>query len=300
MLIGAHISAAGGVINAPDNAKKHGAECYQFFSRSPQGGKASKLTDSIIKEFKEKNKKYKFEDYYIHAPYYINLASSKNNIYFGSISVLREELERGTRLGAQGMMFHIGSAKDMPSRDAIYRVSKGLREVVKGYKGSCQPLLEISAGAGNIIGDSFEEIAEIIKKVEGGSGLALGSAKSRNAAPGRTWSQQGFGVCFDTAHAFASGYDLRDKKSVTKTFNEFDKIIGLKRLKLIHVNDSKTDLGSRKDRHEHIGKGKIGLAGFKAIIQNKKLKKINLILETPTDAGILKDIKLLKRLRDTR
>jgi len=282
MNIGAHISAAGGVQNAPINAYHHGAECYQFFSRSPQGGKAPELTPQIIKEFKENNKKYNLKNFYIHAPYYINLASSKNKIYYSSISVLKEELDRGAKLGAQGMMFHIGSAKDLGQKEAIKKVIGAIKEIIKDYQGACQPLLEISAGAGLIIGDSFEKIAEIIKKSE--------TAETKNL----------LGVCFDTAHAFESGYDLREKKAVHQTFGQFHKLIGLKRLKVIHANDSKTDLGSHSDRHEHLGYGKIGFIGFSAIIKYFKAKKIpmDFIMETPTDEGILKDIKLLKKFRD--
>lgn len=282
MKIGAHFSAAGGVPNVPINAQQSNAECYQFFSRSPRGGQAPKLTSEIIKKFKKNNKKYNFKNYYIHAPYYINLASSKNRIYYSSISVLKEELARGTKLGAKGMMFHIGSAKDLGQTQAMKKVINGTKEIIKGYAGSCQPLLEISAGAGLIIGDTFEEIAEIIKKTE--------TTKSKNI----------LGVCFDTAHAFESGYDLRDKETVTKTFNQFHELINLKRLKVIHANDSKTDLGSHRDRHEHLGYGKIGKKGFEEIIKYFKKKKINMdfIMETPTDKGIIKDIKFMKKLRD--
>ncbi len=281
MNIGAHISAAGGVQNAPINAYHHGAECYQFFSRSPQGGQAPELTPNIIKEFKENNKKYGFKNFYIHSPYYINLASSNNRIFYASIKVLRQELDRGSQLGVKGMMFHIGSAKDLGQQQAMAKVVKGLKGVIKNYTGSCQPLLEISAGAGLIIGDTFEEIAELIKRTE--------TIKNKRI----------FGVCFDTAHAFESGYDLRDNKSVQKTFNQFNKLIGLKRLKVIHANDSQTDLGSHHDRHAHIGYGKIGKPGFQAIFNYFKKKKIKMdfILETPTDQGILKDIKLLKKMK---
>ena len=179
-------------------------------------------------------------------------------------------------------MFHIGSAKDLGQKQAITRVVKGLKEVVKNYTGSCQPLLEISAGSGMIIGDTFDEIAEIIKKTE--------TKKNKNI----------LGVCFDTAHAFASGYDLRNQKAVNQTFSKFNKIIGLKRLKVIHANDSKTDLDSHRDRHEHIGKGKIGKQGFQSIFNYLKKKKIamDFILETPTNEGILKDIKLLKKMKN--
>jgi len=274
MKIGAHVSAAGGVQNAPLNAHKLGCECYQFFSRSPQGGDALKLSQEIIKKFKENNKKYNFKDFYIHAPYYINLASSKKNIYYGSIAVLREELERGSQLGAKYLMTHLGSAKDLGDQKAIQQTTKGISEVLKNYIGSCGFLIEISAGSGQIIGNTFEEIAKILSKLK-----------------------NKINICYDTAHAFESGYDIRDKKSVKNTLNEFDKIIDLDKLKLIHINDSKTDLGSRVDRHEHIGKGKIGLNGFNALINNKKLQNINLILETPADNLRINDIKILKDLR---
>ncbi len=283
MKIGAHISAAGGVQNAPINAHKIGCECYQFFSRSPRGGKAPELSQEIVKKFQSNNKKYNLNNYYIHAPYYINLASSNNRIYYGSISVLREELERGTKLKAKGMMFHPGSAKDLGGKTAKQKVVKGLKEIIKGYQGSCQLLIEISAGAGMVIGDSFNEIGELIKKTE--------TKSTKNM----------LGVCFDTAHAFASGYDLRDSKAVKKIFDEFDKLIGLNRLKLIHVNDSKTQLNSRKDRHANLGEGEIGLRGFEAIIKEKRLNKIDLILETPGgEADRKKDIKKLKQIRDKK
>ncbi|MBU4482439.1 deoxyribonuclease IV [Patescibacteria group bacterium] len=274
MLIGAHISSAGGLQNAPKNAHNIGCGVFQFFSRSPRGGKALELSVEVVREFRENMKKYKQKECYIHAPYYINLASSKKNIYHGSISVLREELERGSKLGAKYLMTHLGSAKDLGHEKSIKQVAKGISEILKNYKGSCEFLMEMSAGSGQIIGDTFEEIAEILKLVE-----------------------KKLGICYDTAHAFESGYDMRDRKSVKKTLNEFDKILGLDKLKLIHINDSKTDLGSRVDRHEHIGKGKIGLEGFKALLSNKKLKNINLILETPGDEERISDIKILKNLR---
>jgi len=289
MNIGAHISAAYGVANAPLNAKEFGCECYQFFSRSPQGGLAKPLDESEIKKFKEYNKKFGFKNFYIHAPYFINLASTKNNVYHGSISVLHEELERGSVLGAKYLMTHLGSAKELGKKESLKKVIIGIEEILKDYHGSTEFLIEISAGAGEIIGDTFEEINLIIQNskacLELDSGLKI---------------QNSLGVCFDTAHAFESGYDLSSKSAVKKTFDEFDKIIGLKYLKLIHINDSKTALGSHIDRHEHLGFGKIGLEGFQAIVKEPRLKNIDLILETPTDKGIKKDIKLLKKLRDLK
>ncbi|MFH1890721.1 MAG: deoxyribonuclease IV [Candidatus Kuenenbacteria bacterium] len=281
MYIGSHISSAGGVQNAPQNSSAIKGEVFQFFSRSPRGGQAPELTHKIITEFQDNMRKYKQKECYIHAPYYINLASEKNNIYFGSISVLREELERGSKLGAKYMMTHLGSAKDLGEKQAIKKVARGISEVLRGYQGATQFLIEMSAGTGMIIGDTFEEIAEILKNLK----FEIKNPQSK------------IGICFDTAHAFESGYDLRDKKSVKKTFDDFNKILGLKKLKLIHLNDSKTDLGSRRDRHEDIGKGKIGLAGFRALMADKRLKDIDLILETPTQTIDRKNINIIKKLR---
>ena len=287
MFIGAHISAAGSVANTPLNAKKQGCECYQFFSRPPQGGQAPLLSENEIGKFKNNNKKYGFNRYYIHAPYFINLASANNRIYHSSISVLKKELERGSLLGAKFLMTHLGSARDLGEAEALKKVIRGIEKVLTGYTGSTQFLIELSAGSGQIIGDSFKEISHIIKEIE--------KSKIIN-------HQSKINVCFDTAHAFESGYDLRDGQAVKKTFAEFDKTTGLEKLKLIHLNDSKTALGSRSDRHADIGDGEIGLAGFSALIKfikNKKLD-IDLILETPTESRRKNDIQTLKSFRDKK
>ena len=276
-LIGAHVSGAGDLALAPLRAHQAGCECFQFFSRPPQGGPAKKITAKIANEFKINCRRYDLESY-IHAPYYINLASAKNNIYYGSIGVLKDELKRGNELGVKYLMTHLGSAKDLGEKAGIQKVIAGINEILKDYQGETQFLIEMSAGSGMIIGDTFEEVAYIINKL-----YAI--------------SHKPIGICFDTAHAFASGYDLRDEKSVKNTFKKFDKILGLKKLKLIHANDSGAELGSHKDRHAHIGEGQIGLEGFKAIVAFAKKRKINLILETPHDKRLTEDLKILKKLR---
>jgi len=276
MLIGSHVSAGGGIDKAPARAAKVGAEVFQFFSRSPQGGKAPELTPALIKKFKAECKKHKLKEWYIHSPYFINLASTNNRIRYGSISVLRQELERGSLLDARYMMAHLGSAREVGQAKGIKMCIEGINKILDGYKGTCRSLIEISAGAGEIIGDEFQEIAKIIKGVK-----------------------KPIGVCFDTCHAFSSGYDLRDKKALKQTLKDFHKFIGIGKLKLIHANDSKTELGSHRDRHEHIGKGKIGLAGFHAILHEPRLKNINVILETPktSEKDDINNIKTLKKLR---
>ncbi len=276
MLFGAHVSIAGGIFNAPLNAAKIGCEVFQMFSRSPHGGPVKPLTPDIVAVFKQNMELCAQRECYIHAPYFINFASANNRIRYGSISVIRQELERGSLLGAKYVMVHLGSFKDLGEKEGFKQLIAGLAETLKGYKGSTEFLIEITAGAGQIIGDTFEELAEIIFHPK---------LKKYN-----------IGVCWDTQHAFASGYDCRTPEAVKKTLAAFDKTIGLDKLKMAQCNDSKTELGSHVDRHEHIGEGRIGLAGFKAIVGNKDFQRINFVLETEHDK-VVKDLTILKELR---
>ena len=273
MYFGAHVSVAGGLVNGPLNASKAGCEVFQFFSRSPQGGPAPLITPEIADIFQQTCRETEMKEWVIHTPYYINFASEEGRTRGNSIRIVREELERGTLLGAKYVMFHPGSAKDVGKEEAIKHVIDGLKKVYDKYDGTTQLLVEISAGAGMVIGDTFDEVAAILDGV----------------------GHDELGVCFDTAHAFASGYDLRTKEAVDATFKTFDRLIGLKRLKMSHCNDSKVDLGGRKDRHEHLGKGFIGIEGFRAIVNHPKLQHINLYLETDPE-GTKEDLKILRSL----
>lgn len=242
---------------------------------------AKAISDEDAKLFRESMKENGIKDVYIHAPYIVNLASAKNTTRFGSVKILREELERGTQLGAKAIMFHPGSAKEVGEEAGVEAVIKGLDRIMDGYEGSCQLLIEISAGAGAVMGDEFEEIAAFINGAKRGKEI---------------------GVCFDTQHAFASGYDLRTKEDVDKTFEDFDRIIGLKKLIASHCNDSKIEFDGHKDRHQHLGHGFIGKDAFKYIVEHPKLQHIDLILETPFDdedepGSREEDMKLLKSLR---
>lgn len=275
MKVGAHVSIAGGIFNAPSNAAAEGCECFQMFTRSPRGGPVQALDKTIIGQFKDNCKKYNIASAYIHAPYYINFASAKSRIRHGSATVIREELERGSALGVKALMTHLGSAKDVGPNQAVQMVIKGLQTALSGYSGSTQFLLENAAGAGQIIGAPFEDLATIIK--------GLG--------------KYDVGICLDTCHAFATGYDLRSKAAVDRTLKLFDKVIGLSKLKLIHANDSQGEIKSNKDRHEHIGYGKIGKEGFKALINHPRLKNVDFILETPMDGKRVNDINKLRGFR---
>lgn len=276
MLFGAHVSSAKGVANAPARAAEIGCEVLQMFSRSPQGGKPKPITEKEAKDFQLQMKKHKIKRAYIHAPYFINLASENNRIRYGSTSVLREELERASILGCTAMMFHPGSAKDIGQKKGEQAVIEGLNRIMDGYLGSCQLLIEISAGAGMILGDTFEELALFLESAERGKEI---------------------GICYDTQHSFASGYDMRTKASLAKTLKQFDEVLGLKKLVLSHCNDSQVPLNSHKDRHEHLGEGLIGLEGFRELVRHPKLQNIDLVVETPSDEKRPHDIELLKSFR---
>lgn len=277
-LIGCHVSIAGGLINAPARAADLECETFQIFSRSPQGGAVAPITPELASEFKAEMKKFNLDTFVIHAPYILNFGSAKPQTFHGSVNLVRTDLERGSLLGAKYVMFHPGSFKDLGEKAGMKQAQTGLKKILDGYKGTTKLLIEISAGAGEIIGDTFEELAELMKPIKNNKHFG--------------------GICFDTQHAFGSGYDMRTKASVEKVFKQFDKIIGFKYLAMFHVNDSKVEFGAHKDRHEHIDEGKIGKAGFRAILDflAKKKMVVPLILETDHDK-VEADIKLLKALR---
>ncbi len=282
MQIGCHVSIGGGLWNAPANAAKLGCETFQIFTRSPHGGPAAPITKETQEKFAAAMKEYGYSDFVIHAPYIINFGSPNPRTYHGSINIIRTDLERGTLINAKYVMFHPGSLGNLAGRtkaEGMKQVRDGFVKVLTGYKGTTQLLIEITAGAGETVGDTFQELADLMKPL-----LKF-----------KTFG----GICFDTQHAFGSGYDLRTPAAVTKTFKEFDKYIGLEYLKMSQINDSKVDLGSHKDRHEHIGEGQIGKKGFEALMDYwaKKKLKIPLILETEHDK-VEADIKSLKQIRD--
>jgi len=275
MKIGCHVSIAGGVQNAPKRAADLGCEVFQLFTRSPQGGPAPELTKELIAEFKSEMKKWNQENCYIHTPYYINFASVKENVRKASVRVVREELERGSLIGAKYVMTHLGSAKDYNNKDdALDVVAGSVGEIMKGYDGLTVFLLEISAGAGDIIGSTFEELEYILRS-----------------------NSNSIGICLDSAHMFASGYDIKTDDGFKQTIDQVEATVGLDRIKLIHANDSMVGLGEKKDRHEHIGEGKIGQEGFVNLMS--QFPKIDMVLETDHDK-IKEDIKKLKKLRADR
>lgn len=277
MKFGAHVSIAGGIDKAPSRAFSLGCECFQIFSRPPQGGKPSLLDAITVDSFLKECLKYNFSDYYIHTPYLINLASANERIRSSSVLMIKEELERGSVIGAKYIVTHLGSTKGSEKSEGFKKVTEALKQILEADNYSANLLIENSAGQGEIIGSAFPEITEIIHKVEN---LDLG-------------------VCLDTAHLFAAGYDIRTEEAVRKTLDEFSEVVGLDRSKLIHGNDSKAGLGERKDRHEHIGEGRIGIESFRAIVNDPRLQDLDMIIETPLEK-VGDDIRNLKKLKNLK
>lgn len=288
MRFGLHVSIAGGLRKAPARAEALGCECFQMFSRSPHGGARAELDEEEAQAFRSEMKERTAGDCYIHSPYYINFASENNRIRYGSISAVRAELETADRLGARAVVTHLGSARDL-GEDAGRMLIEGLVKIfekpARAGKDAgrqafrAQLLLEITAGAGNIMGDTFEEMREFITGAE----QELGEGT--------------LGVCFDTAHAFASGYDLSTSEAVKETLGQFDGLVGLERIKLVHLNDSAADRGSHIDRHANLGYGKIGKEGIRAILKELQRLDSDFVCETPAlheeeDMAWLKETRL--------
>jgi len=287
MKFGLHISIAEGVERAPGRARAAGCECFQIFSRSPHGGREKPLGAAAVEAFRRHAAEEGMLDCFIHSPYYINLASENNRIYYGSIGAVRQELETADRLGARAVITHLGSAHDL-GEEAGARLTDGLVKIFalpaasgkkpRSAQFSARLLLEITAGAGNIMGDTFEEMAEFIRAAE------------------KTLGRGRLGVCFDTAHAFASGYDLRTPAAARRVFREFDRTVGLERIGLVHLNDSASALGSHVDRHANLGRGQIGAEGIRAILAELKDRELDFVLETPPlHSG--EDLAWLKEIR---
>jgi len=259
-IIGAHVSTQGGLYNAFENAKKIGAEAIQIFGSSPQQWAVREPKQEDIEKFKIANKKAGDMPVFLHASYLANLASPNEVTRANSIQSLIGHLKICEAIGAKGLIFHIGSAKDQSKKQAIEFLVSGVKKVLERVKGNSLIILENSSAGGAKLGATAKEIGEILKKI-----------KSKRAK-----------VCFDTAHGFEAGvakYD--DLKIITEIFDEWDKEIGLENIVAIHANDSKTPFASHNDRHENIGEGCVGLAGFKNLAKENRLKDKIWLLEVP-------------------
>ena len=277
MRFGFHISIAGGFSKVVERAKVRGCETIQFFSRNPRGWKYSSLDQNEVKEFRSSVKSSGLFPIFLHMPYLPNIASRDSKFYNRSIDSITTDLERAEQLGAQYLIIHIGHRMESSEGEAIEAVVQGIDQAFEKVKNSIILLLENTAGQGSEIGYTFEQIKKIITGIH---------------------EKQRVGVCLDTAHSFEAGYDFSNKDGIERTFESFDQTIGLKRLHLLHLNDSKTPLGSRKDRHWHIGEGYIGLEGFRCLVNHPLLRHLPGIMETPRKDTVedLKNMKVIRSL----
>lgn len=263
MLLGSHMSIAGGVYNALISGKELGCTTIQIFTKSNNQWKARPLTASEISEFRAKQKEFQISPVVAHDSYLINAASPDKALQEKSREALLIELQRCEALGISHLVMHPGSHVGTGEKEGIKRIAEAINWVHSETKDfTTQIALETTAGQGTNLGYRFEQLAEIMDLTEQKKRLA---------------------VCLDTCHIFAAGYDIRTDTGCEKTMSEFDKIIGLDKLKVIHFNDSIKDFASKVDRHEHIGKGKIGLEGFRFFMNDRRFEKIPKILETPKD-----------------
>jgi deoxyribonuclease-4 len=281
-LLGAHMSIAGGVHTAVDRATSIGCTALQVFTKNNNQWNGKPFTDSDSTLYREKILASGIAPVVSHDSYLINLCATNPEILKKSRAAFIDELERCEHLGIPLLNFHPGSHLGVGEDEGIKRICESLNiahEATKGY--AVKSVLETTAGQGTNIGFRFEHLRAIIDGVDQPERMA---------------------VCIDTCHIFAAGYDIATEKGFKETFCEFDKIIGLERLAAFHVNDSKKGLGSRVDRHEHIGKGAIGLTGFRLLMNDKRFARIPKILETPKSDDLHEDVEnivVLKELMQT-
>lgn len=261
MRIGLHLSIRDSLDRTVDRAVERGCNTMQIFSRNPRGWSAKKLDAEVVRRFKVKLRKSEVWPVYIHTPYLLNLASPKRDVYKRSLQALQDELQRAGMLGVPFVVTHLGSHLGHGKEGGCRRIISAITTAFTKVENDVTLLLENTAGTRNSMGSSFEDIQRIVSSIE-----------ERNRV----------GVCFDTCHAFATGYDLVSRRAIRNTLQKFDNLIGLDALMLVHLNDSKGGLRSKLDRHEHIGLGKIGEKGFKNLLESK-LGQVPLILETPID-----------------
>lgn len=267
---GVHVSIAKGLIPALDEAEALNCKTMQIFIRNPRGYKRKGFKTQEIKIFNNKLKEKNIQPFVVHASYVLNLASSNKELRAKSISIVKEDLKICQEIDADLYVIHFGSNKDKDV--GINLMQNSLERILNNYRGRTQLLLENTAGDGNRLGALIEEIRSIILY------------------------QNSVGLCLDSAHLYSSGYNIKEEKTLKFFLNEFDDSIGLKRVKLLHLNDSYYKCGSKKDRHQHIGEGLIGLNGFKLFIRHPKLRNLPMILETPKSKEE-DDIKNLNRVK---
>lgn len=260
MKFGFHISISGGFGKVVQRAEARGCETIQLFSRNPRGWRYSPLKEPQVKKFVKDREASGIDPLFIHLPYLPNLASPKPDLLRISTFALEEELRRAKILGAGFVVAHMGARLNSSLEEAVSRIADSINTAFDGVGNNVILLLENTAGEGSEVGGSFSVMGSVLEAID---------------------DKDRVGVCLDTAHAFEAGYNLSTKEGLDDTLEELDDTIGLNRLYLLHLNDSKTPLGSHRDRHWHIGEGYIGLEGFRNIVNHPLLMHLPGIMETP-------------------
>ena len=271
LIIGTHMSIAGGIAKTAENVVKMEANTMQIFSRNPRGSNFKIPSEKEVEEFQRIRQEYHFGPILAHAPYTMNLASAKPEVYEFACEVIREDVGRMDELGIENIVFHPGSHTGIGTEAGIQNIIRGLDQALTEEQ-NITVLLETMSGKGTEIGYRFEELKAIREKVK---------------------YPEKVGVCLDTCHVFSAGYDIVNQ--LDEVLEEFDEVLGLSLLQAIHLNDSMMPFASRKDRHATIGDGEIGLEALLNVLRHPKLQGIPVYLETPLDdAGHKEEIKMIR------
>lgn len=280
MRFGAHMSISGGLHQAFGHGERAGCDVVQIFSKNQQQWRARPLAEHEVAAFREAQERTGIPAELVHDSYLINLASPDDALWRKSIDAFRDELERCAALGIPGLVTHPGAHVGSGEDAGLARVAAALSELFADGAGQgVTVLLETTAGQGTTLGYRFEHLARIIAAC---------------AHPER------LGVCLDTCHVFAAGYDISDAAGYARTMEELDAALGLGRVRALHLNDSVKGLGSRVDRHTHIGEGAIGLEGFRLLVNDARFAGLPAVLETPKEADLADDVRNLATLRGLR
>lgn len=261
--IGAHVSISGGVEKAVERQEEIGGNCGQIFAGSPRTWSVSEYSDEDGEDFQESRNEEDQNPYVIHSTYLVNLATPKDDLFEKSLNCLQAELDAAEKLGVEYVVFHPGAHTGSGVENGIERIAEGIDELE--IPENVTLLLENTAGKGTTLGKSMGQLRQMIKKAE--------------------TDDSKIGVCIDTCHAHAAGYELREKEGFQDFIQEIEEDLGLETVKVLHLNDSKDEKGSEKDNHEHIGDGNIGEEGFRNVVNSEKLEGLPMILETPTSDG---------------
>lgn len=276
--VGAHVSISGGVEKAVERQNDETGNCGQIFAGSPRTWKVSEYEDKEGENFQELRDEEDQNPYVIHSTYLVNLATPKDELFQKSLNCLQSELDAASTLGVEFVVFHPGAHTGSGRENGLDRIAEGIDEL--DIPDNVTLLLENTAGKGTTLGKTMGDLREMMERAETDNGK--------------------IGVCIDTCHAHAAGYELKDEEGFRDFLQEIEKDLGLDTVKVLHLNDSKDEKGSEKDNHEDIGYGNIGEKGFENIVTSDKLKDLPMVLETPSDnrASYKENIEKIRSLRD--